>query len=77
MKFGHVESTLLGATPRRWRDAVNELASGTPDIVIVVGVGVVLVICSACAYFVRVATERERKKTEPPLPHPPEDDHWQ
>jgi hypothetical protein len=45
MKYGHVESTLKAATPRSWRDDVTETISSHPDVVLIIGGGVVALIC--------------------------------
>jgi hypothetical protein len=58
MKFGHVESTLLGATPRSWRDEVTDAFNATPTVVVVVGAGGVLLISMALIYWLGRASKR-------------------
>jgi hypothetical protein len=47
VKYGHVELELRGANPRTWKDDVDEAISGHPDVVLIVGGGVVASICLA------------------------------
>jgi len=64
MKYGHVEASLRPAMPPSWGDQVRNRMATTPDVVIVLGAGVVVAICTVVALFVRRADENKKEPAE-------------
>jgi len=59
-KYGHVGGWNRAATPASWRWRLRMTAWEQPDVVILIGAGVVLLICTVAVIFWLV--ERDRRQ---------------